>query len=182
MSEVKVMEMPFGTIQFRTWDAYDLTVDAELDKFDLDSEATKQGMYMEKWLGVLHQAQTILAAKQEALDNVKAELLLEVKRNGVQGVVKMTEATADAWITLHPKYKSALEDKSIAASNVQYLQNAIKVLEHKRDMIKTLDHLWVAGYYARPNVSPEAGKQSQEKVNEVTKQDLSNSLRRRKLI
>ena len=168
-------------IIFREWDTYDLSEDAKLDKFALDIEAVKQAEFMNKWLGLLHKAQTILISKTEALKHVEAELRIKVKKEGVEGISKVTESVAESWIVLHPRYKNAMDEKNVAFGNVQYLQNARLVLENKRDMIKVLDHLWVAGYYARPNVSEKACENTDNEVKEVTKEQLGNALHKRLL-
>jgi len=173
------MENLFNKIEFRTWDEYNLSEDAKLDKFQLDVEAQRQGEYMLKWLSLLQQAQTILTHKQEVLENVKAQLILEVKRNGIEGIPKVTEAAADAWVQTNSRYVEALTAKNKANSDVLYLQNARLVLEHKRDMIKVLDHLWVAGFYARPNVSE---KTTENAYLEATKEELAKAFKRRRHI
>lgn len=176
------IDTPFGKIQFRTWDEYNISEDAKVDKFDLDNEAAKQGEYMDKWLGVMYQAQRQLTLKEEVFDNVKARLTLDVKKNGIEGITKITEATADAWMTLHPEYIAALKEKNDAESAAKYLQNAIKILDHRKESIRVLDDLWSKGYYARPSVSPESVKQSQDNVAEVVKTELGASLRKRRTL
>jgi len=172
-------EILTGKLILREWDTYDLVADAKLDKFALDIEAERQAELMTKWLSLLHQAQRLLTKEAEALDYVEAELRIDAKRNGIDGIVKVTDATVDSWITTHPKRVIALEAKNKAYSNLQYLNNARSVLDHKRDMIKVLDHLLVAGYYAKPGVSNEACKASEIAIKEIVNHSLGESMRRR---
>lgn len=172
-------EILTGKLILREWDTYDLVADSKLDKYALDIEAERQAELMTKWLSLLHQAQRLLTKETEALEYVEAELRIAAKKNGIEGIAKVTDATVDSWITMHPKRVLAMEAKNKAYSNMQYLNNARSVLDHKRDMIKVLDHLLVAGYYAKPGVSNEACKASETAIKEVVNHSLGQSMRRR---
>lgn len=173
------VEIAADAIQYRTWDNYDLVEDAAINKFALDVEAERQAELMVKWLSVLNQAHAILNKKQEELEYAEAELRIEVKKNGIDGIQKVTDATAESWVIMHPRRKAALEAKNKAYTNYQYLLNAKTVMDHRRDMIKTLDHLYVAGYYARPKVSDEASKITESEIKSATRTKLKASLTRR---
>lgn len=166
-------------INIRKWDNYDLAEDAKIDKYALDVEAEKQAELMVKWLGLLNQAQVVLTKMKEKLANVEAELRIEAKTNGIMGVGKVTESAIDSWIQTHPSRVAAYEDYSAAYSSVQYLQNAKAVLDHKKSMIQVLDHLLVAGYYAKPDVSAKASENGEKELEEKTKKQLDESLRRK---
>lgn len=167
-------------IQYRSWDTYDLLDDAKINKFAIDVEAERQGELMVKWLGVLHQAQVILNKRQEDLEYVEAELRIEVKRNGIDGIQKITDATAESWVITHPRRKAAIEAKNKAYSDFQYLQNARTVMDHRRDMIKVLDHLYVSGYFARPRVSDKSVEDTERELRDHTTSRLKESLEKRK--
>lgn len=139
-------------IQFREWDTYNLGEDTELDKYALDSEAQKQAHVYQKWSELLVQEQANLSNKKERLANKEAELTLQVRREGIPDISKPTEAVYKAWVQAQKSYQRMLEKKRKAENNIAYLQNALRALEHKRSMIKVEADLWIAGYYARPNV------------------------------
>lgn len=164
----------------REWDEYNLVEDAKLDKYALDIEAERQPELMTKWLSLLHKTQQILNKKQEELEYVEAELRITAKRDGIDGIQKVTDATADAWILNHPRRKEAFEAKSKAYADFQYINNARTVLEHKRDMIKVLDHLMVAGYYSKPAVSNESCTIRDEAIRQVTNAKLTETFNKRK--
>jgi hypothetical protein len=170
-----------GKLNIREWDYYDLTEDAKLDKYAIDVEAERQAELMTKWLSLLHQAQALLAKAQGDLDYVEAELRIEAKRNGIDGIQKITDATIDSWLTTHPRRRVAYDAKVKAYASVQYLQNAKTVLDHKRDMIKVLDHLLVSGFYARPNVSSKSSDTCQAGVQQEVKSALTTAFNRRQL-
>ena len=123
MSDENIPELPV-CITYREWDTYDLVEDSKINKFALDIEAERQGELMVKWLGVLNQAHTLLNKKQEELEYVEAELRIEVKKNGIDGIQKVTDATAESWVVTHPRRTAALNAKNKAYTDYQYLQNA----------------------------------------------------------
>lgn len=167
--------------KFREYDEYDLGADAIIDKFALDVAAEEQPHLMQKWLELLTQAQAEAAKLKEQLNNKEAELILIVKKEGIQGISKPTEATTKAWVHTHHEYVKLLEKKRKADNNVNYLQNARAVLEHKKAMIKVEADLWITGYYARPSVSSETKKvmETEQKKDHANK--LKKSLKKRHL-
>lgn len=168
-------------IEFRSWDTYNLSEDAELDRYALDLEAEKQSELMCKWIELLTQAQAKLGKAKEALQNVEAELLLEVKTNGIPDIAKPTDSVAKAWVQVHPKRVKAQEGKLQADNNVTYMQNARTVLENKKNMIKVESDLWITGYFARPSVPGEVKEELENDRKENHTKALKKSLRRRHL-
>jgi len=166
---------------FRDWDDYDLGEDASFDKYALDIEAEDQPMLMEKWLGLLTQAQGELSKAKEVLQNEEAKLFLKTKKDGIPDIPKPTEAAVKAYVVIQPEYRKAQRRKRKAENNVAYLQNARSVLEHRKTMIKVEADLWITGYFARPHVSDDVKEQLDESRKQQHAKKLEKSLEKRHL-
>jgi hypothetical protein len=172
-------------LTFSEYENYDLSVDAELDKYALDIEAEHQAHLYQKWSELLVQAQAKLSNIKEKIANLEAHLLVEGKINGItvgdKHVGKPTDPTVKAWIQTNKRYKRLTAKRRIAENNVAYLQNSLKVLEHKRSMIRTESDLWISGYYARPHVTQDMkeGLENQRRKEHANK--LKQSLSKRHL-
>lgn len=167
-------------IIFREWEKYDLHEDAQIDKYALDIEAENQPHLMNKWLDLLSQAQAEVSKAKELLSNAEAKLFIKVKTEGVSSLgSKPTEATVKAWVRIQPEYKKAQRRKRKAENNVQYLQNARSVMEHRKAMIKVESDLWICGYFAKPHVSGEVQKELDESRRVEHAKKLEKSLTKR---
>lgn len=167
-------------LQFREWDDYDLYTDATLDKYALDVEAERQALVMQKWLELLTQAQAELSKTKEKLAYIEAKLFLQVKTEGVSKLgSKPTEATVKAWVRTQPEYRKLLRAKRKAENNVQYLQNARTVLEHKKACLKIESDLWICGFFARPNVVPQVDEEAKQQCKDKIQESLSKRRLRR---
>lgn len=163
----------------REWDEYDLAEDARVDKNNLDLVAEEHSHIVQKWLDLLTQAEDELAKAKEEYEDTVAELQLLVRREGIQGIEgRVTDAVASAWMTQQPKFKRVRKRKREAEKYVSYLNNAKKVLEHRKEMIKTDRDLWICGYFARPRIKGGDQKQDSE-YREVVKKELGRRHLRR---
>lgn len=168
-------------IVFRDWDTYDLYEDVQVDKYALDLEAERQPHLMQKWLDLLTQAQAELSRSKEVMNNIDAKLFLQAKTEGVPELgQKPTEATVKAWVHSQPDYKKAQRRKRKAENDVQYLQNARSILEHRKAMIKVESDLWICGYFAKPLVSGGLKEQLNEERKQQHATKLENSLNKRR--
>jgi len=169
-------------ITFRSWDEYDLSEDAQIDKYALDVEAEKQAHLMCKWIELLSAAQGELSKTKEVLNDTEARLFLKAKTDGIPSLGgKPTEATVKAWVHTQPEYRKAQRQKRKADDAVHYLQNARSVLEHRKTCLKIEADLWICGYYARPSIY----KEIKEDINKEKKKEhsikLKKSMRKRHL-
>jgi len=167
--------------EFNEWESYDLGEDAQLDKYALDNEAEVQARLYQKWSELLVQAQAELSKLKEEEQNVEAELVLLAKKQGIPEVTKPTDMTIKAWVLTHRNYKVVTSKKRRAENNVAYLSNALKVLEHKRSMIKIETDLWITGYYAKPHIPGEVKKELDENRRMQHTNQLRKSLHKRQL-
>lgn len=161
---------------FREWDTYDLGADAAIDQYKLDKAAVRQSEFMCKWIELLVVAQSKFNTAKEALSNVEAELTLTAKTNGIPGNSKPSDVTVKAWVTVQPGYKRALRTRNVAENNVNYLQNARTVLEHRKSMIKVLSDLHITGYFSKPSKAIV-----EKSTTEEHKAILAESMRKRHL-
>ncbi len=169
-------------VKVRSWDEYDLGIDVSLDKYDLDFEAERQSHLVQKWLELLNEEQRKLSKAKEGLLNVEAELLLDVKREGIPDLEgKPTEATVKAHVRVQDKYQKALNKKLKHEGNVNYLQNAKTALEHKKAMIKIEADLWITGYFSKPGVNATVSKEQGQIRMEEHKGKLIKSMKKRHL-
>lgn len=167
-------------IVFREWDEYNLAEDAQFDKYALDIEAETQPHLMQKWLELLTQAQAELSKAKEVLNNTEAKEFLKVKTEGVHILgSKPTEATVKAYVSVQPECRKVQRRKRKAENNVQYLQNARSVLEHRKTMIKVEADLWITGYYARPHVNNNIKKELDENRKTEHAAELKKALTKR---
>lgn len=166
---------------FREWDTYDLGEDAQLDKYALDLEAENQAHLYLKWSELLVQAQAQVSKLKEVVQNKEAELILKAKEEGIPGIDKPTEAAIKSWVITQSAYKRNATKKRKAENDVAYLQNALKVLEHKRTMIKIEADLWITGYYARPHVTDEMIGELEESRRKHVSNQIERSLTKRHL-
>jgi len=155
-------------IKLKEWEEYDLYEDATLDKYNLEEEAERHPHIVQKWLELLSQAQAKLAKSKEVLANVEAKLFLTAKTIGVQSLgSKPTESTVKAWVHTQPEFRKAQRRKRKAENDVQYLQNARSVLEHKKLCLKVETDLWICGFFSRP-----------KSINKAEHQDAKDSLKK----
>lgn len=167
-------------IKFRTWDEYDLTADAAIDKYALDLDAESHSHIMNKWLELLAQAQAELSKSKEVMAHVEAKLFIKAKTESIPELgSKPTDSTTKAWIRLQPELKKALRRKRKAENNVQHLQNAKTVLEHRKHMIKVESDLWICGYFSKPYVSKAAKEELESNRKEQHASKLKDSLEKR---
>ena len=168
-------------LQFREWDEYDLSSDAEIDKYALDIEAENQPMLMVKWVELLTQAQAELSKAKERVANEEARLLLHAKGNGIPDIPKPTDPIAKAWVRTQPSLRKLQRAKRKSENNVAYLQNARSVMEHKKAMIKVTSDLYITGYFAKPHVSGSIKREGELEGREEHAKKLKESLSKRHL-
>jgi hypothetical protein len=176
------IEIEFDSkFEFKDYEDYNLAEDAQLDKYQLDIEAERQPALYNKWSELLVQAQALVSKLKEKENNKEAELTLYAKKNGIPGVDKLTDKVVASWVSVHKEYSVISSERRKAENNVMYLQNALKVLEHKRSMIKVETDLWITGYYAKPFVPSETKAKLEENRRQVHAQQLQKSLKKRHL-
>jgi hypothetical protein len=170
---------------FQDHEEYNLSEDAVLDKYELEIHAEHQAHIYQKWSELLVQAQAKAARLKEVVSNVEADLFIKGKTGGMivdgKTVDKPSDPTVKAWVQTQKRYKRITAKRRKAENNVAYLQNALKVLEHKRSMIKIESDLWITGYYARPYVSQGLKENLDEGSKKRHSEQLKESMQKRHL-
>ena len=123
----------------------------EIDKSNLDVELSQQAERYMKWAELHVEA---ISARDEAkanLDVVKAMVDNKIRQEGG----KLTEALISAKIQQDKDYQIASEAHITAQKNTNMLLAGREALAQRKDCLKMLAELWIAGYYATPKVDNE---------------------------
>jgi hypothetical protein len=105
--------------------------------------------WSEKWVNAV----TRRDRAKEGLDVVKAELDREIRSR--EHKTKLTEAALSAMIITHENYRAAFELLMKATEEANLLASVKTAFEHKKTSLEHQSRLWIAGYWAEPNVSGE---------------------------
>lgn len=172
----------------------DIIRDKQIDPDILDVEWLEQSNLFYKYSSALSDAmqernQAKLESEQakESLEKVKAELLLQIRKNpDFYGLDKVTDTTVDACIKLQEEYQEALENLNQAKKRLNEKQNFVnqlysctQTMEQRKASLEALSSLFKMQYFSTPNEPQdlskkyknfkETQKNSREKIKERKK-------------
>jgi hypothetical protein len=132
--------------------------DLRIDKFGLDIEAEQQpSLYME-WAE--HSANAIFARDKakERLEFIIADLDAEIRINWDIHCPnqKLTESGVSSWIKRQSLFQETSAALHEATRQMNILLGAKEAFNHRKDSLKILKELSIAGYYSKPTVSTES--------------------------
>ena len=147
-------------------------VDLAIDENRLDDEWVDQPSLYFKWAAKLADARRDLEAFKSAMDIVKAEFYLNVRKNPEEfELTKPSEKTIESTVIGQPDYKSGQELIIQAKHKVDVIQAAVTSMDHRRKALEGLVSLYLANYFS----NPKAPKGSEDRMDEIEKK----SVRRR---
>jgi len=140
------------------------------DQFNLDKEWIAQPEYMLYYLDDMAQARLKMDAAKENIDEVKAQLDGDIRRDPKKyGLEKLTETLITNTIILQDKYKDAVNQLADTKEDYYRASNVVQALEHRKGALENLVKLYSLGYFAQPT-EPEMDKEIiRAKANENVK-------------
>jgi hypothetical protein len=143
----------------------------QINKYKLDEEAVSQPSYFYRYSEMLAEAKQMLAEREDFLKLTLAEKDSEVREGFRVSGVKFTEAVVANSVESLQEVQSARKQTRQAQGVVAKLSIAVQALDHKRDAIRNLTQLFVAGYFSTTG----NGKPS-DKVNENYSREIRKGL------
>jgi len=144
--------------------------DLEIDPDSLDVEWLGQAKLYRKYSEELAEAEKRMKRRKEKVETVRADLVLDAHRNGIEGLDKLTEAKVSAWIQLHPKFEEVKEEFFESEYEVSLLKGAVTAISQKKSALENLVTLHGQQYFASPklprNLSEEWEMKKQKRVEE----------------
>jgi hypothetical protein len=125
----------------------------KIDKYNLDEEVGTQVDIMEE-CGAVHAdlVEQRDLAKNE-MEKVSAELQLSIRKNpNKYGLIKVTDTAANSVIILDSNYQEAYKKYLQVRKEEQLAANEKEMALQRRAYLKILAELWIAGYYATPDM------------------------------
>lgn len=113
---------------------------------------------------VYHDAARDLAEKRAELDTLKAKMDVagaecdrEIREAPATfGISKITEASVEKGVILHPRYQAALKAVNKSKYDVGILQAMVDALDHKKKALEHLVQLHLADYFSDPRIPKSA--------------------------
>lgn len=152
----------------------DFSRDVEINRFKLDEECQKHSGIFYYYTKELSDAKSELDEQKDKLSFMESELELDLRKNPPDDM-KITEQAIKSLIGSNKILKAQKEIVNKIKKRVYYLESAVKVLEHKKAMIKHLVDLFAARYYSEPTESKR-----NKRYDEVDEKISENLNRRRK--
>lgn len=141
---------------------YDIQADVTIDQLRLDREWVKQPKLFLHYSEALAKARTKMDRAKDNVDFVKADLDGIVRDDMNANGVKITEASVQSNISIHPDMQAALLSLADARDEVNMMQAAVSALEHKKYALQNLVSLHSQNYFSSLTVGEEDREAAQE--------------------
>ena len=140
------------------------------DQYNLDKEWVNQPEYMLHYLDEMAQARILMDAAKEFIDETKAQLDGNIRRNPQEyGLEKLTETLVANTVTLQKEYKYAVQQLADAKEEYYRASNIVQALEHRKAALENLVKLFSLGYFAQPTEPDMDLQVTRAKANENVK-------------
>jgi len=135
----------------------------DIDQNQLDREWVEHIRKFHKYAKKLVKARDEYERSKVNQDLVYAELDQEVRKHPEKyGLDKVTEGAIGKTIETNQRYREAIEKTLDTKHRVNILQIAVDTLEHRKKALENLVQLWLASYFAQPQLNGEQGKRMKE--------------------
>ena len=151
----------------------DFSEDVKINKYKLDDECQEHPGIYHYYTNELSEAKSELDDQKDKLSFMESELELSLRRNPPEDI-KITEQAIKSLIGSNNSLKRQREIVNEIKKRIYHLESAVKVLEHKKSMIKHLVDLFISRYYSEPS----DGKKN--KRYEELNDEMGNRLNRRR--
>lgn len=136
-------------------DIRDFERDVIINKYKLDDECQKHPGIYYYYSEELAKLKSRLDHEKEKLSFMESELELFIRKNPPDNI-KITEQTIKAYINVDTNLKTQREEVNIVKKQIYHFETAVKILEHKKTMIKNLVELFISRYYSEPKEDNES--------------------------
>jgi len=142
---------------------------------DIDSLDREWLEHSNKYVILTCELADAIQEKSEEAETVKivqADLILSARESGEELIgVKPTDSTVNAWVAVHPDYKSAKQRLIEAEHVVNILQGKVTAMGHRKNALENLVDLWQGGYFSSPRENKNsAGMKEQSGKEKQTRQ------------
>jgi hypothetical protein len=137
----------------------DLRGRLQINQFDLENECVNQPELYDEVGQLATEAKSFARSAKDNLDYTRAMVESEIRKNPESfGVVKVTESSVDAAVTIDQRYV----DASRKYIDAQRLSDSLSVLqsaaEQRKSMIKDLVSLYIYSYYQKQQSADMGGE------------------------
>ena len=129
--------------------------DIIINKYKLDDECQKHPGIYYYYSEELAKLKSRLDHEKEKLSFMESELELSIRKDPPNSI-KVTEQTIKAYINSDTNLKKQREEVNNIKKQIYHYETAVKVLEHKKIMIKNLVELFISRYYSEPKEDNES--------------------------
>lgn len=152
----------------------------DIDESALDRELVLQASTFYKYALRLANANRKHSEAKAALDVVRAELSIHIRKNPTAYLIdsKLTEAVVESTIEKSTKYQEAIAAVIEAKHRVDVLKAATDALEHKKKALEGLVVLDGRAYYAKPQIPNSLGGSAKEELETQAKKKVRSKGRK----
>ena len=154
--------------------------DMKIDESSLDLECLDQSSLMMEYGELLAAAKQKRDKAKEAMDVVRSEIDLEVRKDpGKYGLEKATESAIQNTVTKQASYQEAVSDYLDSKHEADILSGAVNAIEQRKSMLEALVKLHGQQYFAGPRVPRDLSAERQKKRDQ-SNSNVSKRLKRKK--
>lgn len=141
--------------------------DIYIDSEALDVEWLEQPRLMLNYSQHLAEQRKLLDESKQSLDVAKAEADKKIRTNPEKyGIEKITEAVVGNAILIEKGYQQAYTEYLEAKYETDMAQAAVSAFEQRKYALENLVKLFIAQYFAGPNVPRDLTKEWQKKQDQ----------------
>ena len=126
--------------------------DVDIDENSLDVAWLEHARLMMKYCRKAAEAHRDMDLAKERLDLTRAQLDQAIRAEAGQGEKKMTEASVNAAILMHPEYQAASTAYIDSKFENDVAAAAVRAFDHRKSALENLVRLHGASYFAGPSV------------------------------
>lgn len=135
--------------------------DVKLNRFQLETACEEQGGLYTYWSEQAAERRADREKLENKLDFVVAQKTSEAYNNpSMLPGGKATEATAKAWVNIHPEVVGLKDQVTEAQRNENIMAGAVRGMDSRKAMIEVLQRLYSGQYWGDPNPS-RGGREDQ---------------------
>lgn len=153
---------------------YDISIKEalQINKFKIDVASAKHASIYQYFSDLCIEAKKVKDAKEDLLSKLLADKELEFRENPPSNI-KPTEGTIKALLGADEEVVSRKLELRDAKAKVYTFDGILKALDHKKDQLRNLTNLYVAGYFSTKE-STSMDDEIYEKAKSKAKAGLKN--------
>lgn len=147
--------------------------DISINKYKLDEECLSHATLYFNYADACVQAKTVMYRAQDKLSLAKAEANISIRDDLSSKGIKFTEAIIASEVEKHPTVTKARDEMREAEETYARLQVAVQAMEARKSELDNLVKLYLAGYFAEPHATAEAGNRVNDRVSDDIRRNLN---------